>query len=85
MILFSLLGFVAVIALAFFRIPIAFAMAVVGFFGVSLMLGFAPALDLVGQTIGESVLSDSLSVLPLFVVMGNLCTRAGLSDGLYHC
>ena len=79
-----LLGFGCVLLLAFAGVPIAFAMVIVGFFGFASLLGFGPAFALVGQTIGESVLQESLSVLPLFVLMGNLCTRSGLSEDLYR-
>ena len=79
-----LIGFAAVLGMAFLGVPIAFAMIAVGFLGFAYLLGWIPAIALVGQTVGESVLQDSLSVLPLFVLMGNLCTASGLSSDLYR-
>jgi tripartite ATP-independent transporter DctM subunit len=79
-----IVGFALVLGLALYGVPIAFAMISVGFLGFAYLLGWVPALALVGQTVGEGVLQDSLSVLPLFVLMGNLCTASGLSSDLYR-
>lgn len=64
-------------------VPIAMAMALVGAAGLALVLGLVPALAIVGQTAFDTGMSYSLSVVPLFILMGNLVTRAGLSDELY--
>ncbi|GHD60167.1 C4-dicarboxylate ABC transporter permease [Thalassobaculum fulvum] len=64
-------------------VPIAMAMALVGAAGLTLVLGFVPAMAIVGQTAFDTGLSYSLSVVPLFILMGNLVNRAGLSDELY--
>jgi len=64
-------------------VPIAMAMALVGAAGLALVLGFQPAMFIVGQTAFDTGLSYSLSVVPLFILMGNLVNRAGLSDELY--
>jgi C4-dicarboxylate transporter, DctM subunit len=79
----SLIGFAAVLALIFFRVPIAFAMAAVGFAGYALAEDLAPALALLGQTIYSTARSYDFSVLPLFILMGNFVNRAGLSSELY--
>jgi C4-dicarboxylate transporter, DctM subunit len=79
------IGFVAVFALLFLGAPIAFGMALVGFGGFGLLVGWHPALAMLGQIAYETTLSDSLSVLPLFILMGNLITRAGLSRALFDC
>ncbi|WP_349358672.1 TRAP transporter large permease [Stappia sp.] len=64
-------------------VPIAMAMALVGGLGLTVLLGFTPAMAIIGQTTFDTGLSYSLSVVPLFVLMGNLVTRAGLSQELY--
>jgi tripartite ATP-independent transporter DctM subunit len=79
----SLLGFAVVLALIFFRVPIAFAMAAVGFAGYALAEDLTPALSLVGQTVYSTARSYEFSVLPLFILMGNFVNRAGLSTELY--
>jgi tripartite ATP-independent transporter DctM subunit len=79
----SLIGFAVVLALIFFRVPIAFAMAAVGFAGYALVEDMTPALALLGQTIYSTARNYDFSVLPLFILMGNLVNRAGLSSELY--
>jgi C4-dicarboxylate transporter DctM subunit len=80
----TLIGFAAFLTLAFLRIPMAFAMGIVGFVGVGTMLNFNVASAMIGQITYETGLSYTLSVIPLFILMGNLVVRAKLSDELYH-
>lgn len=79
----AILGLLCLLALILLRLPIAFAMLSVGFVGVALVVGFRPALSMVGQIAFDTGLSYELSVLPLFILMGNFVTRAGLSEELY--
>ena len=79
----ALVAFAVVLALVFLRVPLVFAMSLVGFTGIAIELGTTPALAAIANTIIEAGLSYSLSVLPLFVLMGNFATRAGLSGELY--
>ncbi len=79
----ALVAFAAVLALVFLRVPLVFAMSIVGFAGIAAELGTAPALASIANTIIEAGFSYSLSVLPLFVLKGNFATRAGLSEELY--
>lgn len=79
----GLLGFAAMFVLMALRVPIAVAMGVVGFFGLALMRSWPAA---VSSTAGEfvGIGSYTLSVVPLFVLMGNFVTRAGMSRDLYQ-
>ena len=77
------MAFAAMLLLAFARVPIAFAMGLVGFAGFALKINPSASLAMVGAVTYETGLSYSLSVVPLFVLMGNLVTRAGLSEELY--
>ena len=79
----SLLGFAALLALVFLRVPIAFAMAAVGAVGFALLRSWPAAWAMVGNVAFETGLSYSLSVVPLFILMGNLLTISGVSHGLY--
>ncbi|WMS45051.1 TRAP transporter large permease [Acuticoccus sp. MNP-M23] len=76
-------GLLALLALIFVGVPIAFAMGLVGTAGLVLILGPRGALSIAGQTLFDTGLSYTLSVVPLFILMGNFVTRAGLSDKLY--
>ena len=80
----AFIGFVILLALVFLRLPIAFAMGLVGFGGFGYLSGYQPALSMVGTIVSETALSYGLSVLPMFILMGNLVSRAGLSTELYR-
>ena len=80
----ALIGFAAFLALAFLRVPMAFAMGIVGFVGVAYKLNFNVAAAMIAQVTYETGLSYSLSVIPLFILMGNFVAHARMSDELYH-
>jgi tripartite ATP-independent transporter DctM subunit len=80
----ALVGFAAFLALAFLRVPMAFAMGIVGFFGFAYKLNFSAAAAMIGQTTYETGLSYTLSVIPLFILMGNFVVRARMSEELYR-
>jgi tripartite ATP-independent transporter DctM subunit len=80
----TLIGFAAFLILAFLRVPMAFAMGIVGFAGVAYKLNFNVAAAMIAQVTYETGLSYTLSVIPLFILMGNFVVRARLSDELYH-
>ena len=75
----ALIGLGLMMVLALLRIPIAIAMGVVGFLGVAYLRdwNFAPALAMVETKVYETGRNYTLSVVPLFILMGNLVTRAG--------
>jgi hypothetical protein len=76
------------------RVPIAFAMGLVGFFGFAFLMGldlnnfmdfrWRGALSMASNRVIDTVQNYGLSVIPLFVLMGNLVTRSGLAQELYH-
>jgi tripartite ATP-independent transporter DctM subunit len=80
----TLVGFAAFLLLAFLRVPMAFAMGIVGFAGVAYKLNFNVAAAMIAQVTYETGLAYTLSVIPLFILMGNFVVRAKLSDELYH-
>src|SRR4051812_46465079 len=82
----ALIGLGCMLVLAFLRLPIALSMAVVGFTGYAYMRGwnFSPAFAMVQTQIYETGRNYTLSVVPLFILMGNLVTRAGMSQELYR-
>ncbi len=79
----SLIGFAVLLALIFARVPIAFAMALIGATGFALMRGWDATFSMVGTIAFDTGLSYTLSVIPLFILMGNLLTSSGVSHGLY--
>ncbi len=79
----SLIGLAAVLILAMLRLPIAFAMGFVGFVGFGLQISWSASLTQVGHIASDTALDYGLSVVPLFILMGALVTRAKLSDDLF--
>lgn len=63
--------------------PIAFALALTGFLGMSFIRGTDSALTVLGTTPYGIPSNYSWAVLPLFVLMGEFCTVAGLGGKLY--
>ncbi|MBM3387211.1 MAG: TRAP transporter large permease [Betaproteobacteria bacterium] len=80
----ALLGFAAIFALALLRVPLAFAMGLVGIVGIGLTRGWAPSLASTAQVVYETGFAYTLSVIPLFILMGNFVARAGLAHELFH-
>jgi C4-dicarboxylate transporter DctM subunit len=77
------LGFLAVFAMALLRVPLAVAMAIAGIVGLGLMRGWQPAFASTSQVIFETGFHYVLSVIPLFILMGNLVARAGMARELF--
>lgn len=82
--LIVVLGFVVLLALILLRVPIAVAMAIVGIGGTACIAGWPAALAVVKQSPFERATSYTLVVVPLFVLMGYLAARAGLSQHLFR-
>jgi tripartite ATP-independent transporter DctM subunit len=80
----ALLGFVAIFGLALLRMPLAFSMGLVGVVGIGLTRGWMPALASTAQVVQETGFAYTLSVIPLFILMGNFVARAGLAHELFH-
>ena len=79
----AMLGFGAMFVLMLLRVPIAISMAVVGLFGLGLMRSWPAAFSSSATEILD-IAKYTLSVVPLFVLMGNFVTRAGMSRELYQ-
>src|SRR3954466_6621268 len=82
----SLIGLGLMLVLSFLRLPIAFSMGVVGIIGYAYMRdwNWAVAFATAQTKIYETGRNYTLSVVPLFILMGNLVTRAGMSQELYR-
>ncbi|MEE8274293.1 MAG: TRAP transporter large permease [Alphaproteobacteria bacterium] len=76
--------FVVLIALLALRMPIGVAMLVTGMAGYVLASGWAPLIAFLKTGPYYRVSSYSLSVIPLFLLMGQFATQAGLSRALFR-
>ena len=82
----ALTGLLAMMLLAVLRIPIALSMGIVGIVGYAYMKdwNWAPAFATVQTKLFETGRNYALSVVPLFILMGNFVTRAGMSQELFR-
>lgn len=80
----SLIGFAAVLVLVLLRMPIAFAMGLVGMVGFMLENSFRGSISMVSRLIIDASQDYGLSVVPLFVLMGLFVNKGGISRELYQ-
>ncbi len=80
----ALTGFLAIFVLALLRVPLAFGMGLVGIVGIGLTRSWGAALASTAQVVHETGFAYTLSVIPLFILMGNFVARAGLAHELFH-
>jgi len=80
----GVLGFVGLLALMALRVPIAVAMIVSALLGYGWLAGLTPLLAHL-KTAPYALFSGySLSVIPLFVLMGMFASEAGMSAALFR-
>ena len=82
--LVGLAGLAALVALIAIRLPIAYAMILVGGAGMMLLSGPGIVLSQLKNLAYSQFSIYDLSVLPMFVLMGNIASRAGLSQDLFR-
>lgn len=82
----GLLGLLGVLILILARIPVGAALGITGLLGYAVMDGWKFALDAAGQAGSYLVTEDAygLTVVPLFIMMGVVATRSGMSAELYN-
>jgi tripartite ATP-independent transporter DctM subunit len=80
----GLVAFAALLGLIALRVPVAIAMGTVGIVGGWIQNGGASVGFILGSVPFETVFPYSLSVIPLFILMGVFAARAGLSRSLYE-
>ena len=79
----ALIIFSVLLILLFLRLPVGFAMASVGTLGFYYYTSWQGTLAMIGQIAFYTPMSAEFAVIPLFVLMGNFISRAGLADELY--
>jgi tripartite ATP-independent transporter DctM subunit len=77
------IGVIVLLVLLFLRLPIGVALALVGFVGYAAIDHWHTSLAMVGSVPFELASAYSLSVVPLFILMGAVASRAGMSRELF--
>jgi C4-dicarboxylate transporter DctM subunit len=80
----TLLIFGVMLLLMALRTPIAVAMFVAGTVGYVLQAGWAPLASFLNTQAFARFASYDLSVIPLFILMGNFATQGGISRALFE-
>ena len=77
-------GIAALFLLILGRVPIGFAMIIVGVVGVALQSSWTPALTLLASEPASVLSNVDLATVPLFLLMGTFATVAGFSADIYN-
>ena len=80
----GIIGMAGILGLIALHVPIGIAMAVAGFLSVAGILGWGPAISLLGTEPTSALANRELFVIPLFLLMGSLASAGGLSNDLYR-
>ncbi|MFC0267210.1 TRAP transporter large permease [Kushneria aurantia] len=79
----ALVGILCLFLLILVKVPISFAMFMVGFFGMLYMTSPIAAYNVISSGIWEQLSGYSLSVIPLFIFMGELLFRSGITEKIF--
>jgi tripartite ATP-independent transporter DctM subunit len=79
----GLIGIAVLVVLLFSKMPVGFVMALVGFVGFGFLVSFDASLSMAVNDLFAVFGSYSLTVIPLFILMGQLAFHAGISRRLF--
>lgn len=80
----GIIGIICFLIMILLRIPISYAMFIVGFLGCSYLNSFSTATRILTQETFTTLASYSLSVVPMFMLMGQFAFYAGIGTRLYN-
>jgi len=66
------------------RIPVGFVMAFMGFFGLAYTISWDAALGMIGTDLWQTFSSYGLTVIPMFILMGQICFYSQVNERLYN-
>jgi len=79
----GIIGIIALFLFIFSRMPVGFVMAIIGFIGFGTLVSFDASMNLIAKDIYSVFGSYNLTVIPLFVLMGQLAYHSGISKRLF--
>jgi len=80
----GILGLAALFVLIFSRMPVGFVMALVGLAGFGYLVSFGAAVNMMAKDLFDVFGSYNLTVMPLFILMGQIAFHAGISSRLFN-
>jgi len=82
--LVGIIGIVVLLLILFFLgMPVGFAMALVGFLGFCYVISLQAGLNMVSSVLWETLAKYGLTVIPLFIFMGQIAFYSGVNEKLY--
>jgi C4-dicarboxylate transporter, DctM subunit len=80
----GILGIVILLLMLFLLgTPVGFAMGIVGFCGFCYLISFKAGLNMLGSVLWETFSKYGLTVIPLFIFMGQIAFYSGVNEKLY--
>jgi len=80
----GIIGLTALFVLIFSRMPVGFVMMLIGFVGFGAVVSYPAALNLMVKDLFDVFGSYNLTVIPLFILMGQISFHAGISTRLFN-
>ncbi len=85
LLLVGVVGVVSLLLMLFILgTPVGVAMGVVGFLGFSYVINITAGLDMIGATLWETFSKAGLTVIPMFIFMGQIAFYSGVNEKLYN-
>ena len=83
--LVGITGIISLLLILFFLgIPVGFAMGIVGFCGFCYVISFKAGLNMISSALWETFSKYGLTVIPLFIFMGQVAFYSGVNEKLYN-
>ena len=77
-------GIILLLVMLYCRVWVGIAMLFIGFWGIVIILGWQPALGVLGTVTYRQVSSYTLAALPLFLMMGVVLQHTGIGSDLFY-
>jgi len=82
-VLIGCLGIVLLLMLFAAGVELAYAMGIIGFIGLAYLRSFTPAFNFLSKDFFEAFASYTFTVIPLFLLMGQVAFNSGMAEELY--
>lgn len=79
----AMVGMLLLLVLMLLRMPISFAMFIVGFLGLMVVVSPTAAFNVLSADLWNQFSSYSMSVIPLYIFMGEIVFRSGVTESLF--
>jgi len=79
----AILGLIILFVLMALRMPVSFAMILAGFLGSAYLISIDASIYMLATNVWGQLSSYGLSVIPLFVLMGQIAYHSGMTERLY--